>query len=120
VIDRSATGQPPTAARALVACASVSAKTGDAIAMTGWSMPAAGTPRVVLICNSTRSSSSGAIDSAQPNTSSATSAGYRYRDVPNTLGRLWIRTVNEVTTAKKPGPEPRAAQYRSASCSGSQ
>src|SRR5246500_1234596 len=112
-VARSITGQVPRAASAFVACSSLSAKTGEAMVMLGSSDPVSGAPREVRICSSTRSSISLAIDRPPVNTSSTTSIGYMYKQVPNTAGRRYIRRVNEVTTPKKPGPEPRAAQYRS-------
>lgn len=81
------TGQVPSGARAFVASPSESAKTGDAIVMPGWLSPAPGKLRAVWICSSTRSSSSELIERAQVNTSSATSIGYMYRQVPQTAGR---------------------------------
>lgn len=119
-VARSITGQLPRIDSAFAASSSESANTGDAMAMVGTSGPASGALREVRICSSTRSSISPLIERPQPNTSSATSTGYMYRQVPNTGGRRCSRNVNEVTTPKNPGPLPRAAQYRSACCCGSQ
>src|SRR6202011_1307876 len=119
-VARSITGQVPRAASAFVACSSDSAKTGEATVMAGPVDPVSGAPCEVRICSSTRSSISLLIERPQLHTSSATSIGYMYKQVPNTAGRRCSRSVNDVTTPKKPGPEPRAAQYRSGRFSGSQ
>src|SRR6185312_5866560 len=119
-VARLITGQVPRIASALAASSSESANTGAAIAMVGSSGPTSGELRAVRICSSTRSSTSPLIERPQLNTSSATSIGYRYKQVPKTAGRRCSRSVNDVTTPKNPGPLPRAAQYRSGWCCGSQ